>query len=153
MSLKTFFEKVFPFLFNAVERAYDGLTQAQKNALLLGGQFGQLLKTCLTEGYSALVDKAASELNLTQAQVDDLLTALAKKLNINISAPSELIDKLQAQVNAGMEDSSWDALWTTVSGQLAIIIGGGAINWPTLALGLLEFVYQKFIQPKLKTAA
>jgi hypothetical protein len=148
MSLKTFLEKLLPFLFDAVERAYDQLPQAQKDALVKSGQFGQIIKTELTAGYAAIVKAASDKLNLSPTEVDSLLLALAKEMSINTTAPSAVIDYLQAKVNAGLTDSGWDSLWTTVSGQLAIIVAGGSVSWPTLALGLIEFVYQKFIKPK-----
>lgn len=148
MSIKTIFEKLLPFLFTAAERMYDGLPQAQKEALLKSGQFGQVLKTELANGYAAVSAVATKQLGLTSAQVDALVTSLAAEMNIYITQPSDLIDILQAKVNAGMTDSSWDSLWTTVSGQLAIVLTGGTISWPVLALGLLEFVYQKLIKPK-----
>ncbi|ASU34431.1 hypothetical protein [Mucilaginibacter xinganensis] len=148
MSLKTFLEKLLPFLFNAVERAYDQLPQSEKDALVKSGQFGQIIKTELTNGYNAIVKVSADKLGLKPAEVDLLLTSLAKEMSINISKPSDIIDALQSKVNAGLTNSGWDSLWTTISGQLAIIVTGGSVSWPTLALGLIEFVYQKFIQPK-----
>ena len=149
MSLKTFFEKLFPFLFDAIEREFDKLPQSEKDALVQSGQFGQIIKTELHNGYDAIVTAASQKIGLDKATVDNLLTSLAAKFKIDVNAPNELVDKLQEQVNKGLDDSAWDALWTTVSGQLAVILGGGAVSWPTLALGLVEFVYNKFVKGKV----
>lgn len=148
MSLKTLLEKILPFLFSAVEREFDKLPSDQKASLINQGQFGQIIKTELMNGYDAIVKVAADKLDYTEEQVSDLVTALAKKFGVPINAPNEFIDHLQNEVNDSMEDSAWDALWTNVSGQLMIIAGGGAISWPALAFGLIQFVYQRYIQPK-----
>lgn len=147
MSLKTFLEGLFPFLFNAIEREFDKLPKSEQDQLIQSGQFGQIIKTELSNGYHAILTEA-TKIGIDGDTANSLLIALGGKIGITATTGSDVIDRLQTQVNAGLQDSSWDALWTTVSGQLAIIIGGGAISWPTLALGLIEFVYTKFVKPK-----
>ncbi|QTE37462.1 hypothetical protein J3L18_30930 [Mucilaginibacter gossypii] len=145
MSLKSILESIFPFLFNAVERFFDKLPKDQQQSLIQAGQFGQIIKKFLTEGYQAIIDEAG-KIGIDSMTADKLLNDLGGKLGLTVKDGADLIDQLQAKVNAGLQDSAWDNLWTSVSGQLSIIIAGGAINWPTLALGLVEFVYQKFIK-------
>lgn len=137
---------VLPFLFSAIEKQYEKLPQDQKDAILKAGQFSQILKSSLSDGYAVIRIKESDALGITIEQVDTYTLALAKEMNIDITAPGQLIDKLQAKVSAGLTDSSWDSLWTTVSGQLAIVMGGGSLSWPTLALGLIEFVYRKYVK-------
>lgn len=139
---------IFPFLFNAMERFYEQLPQESKNALLESGQFSEILKQMYTEGYDAFVTETSTKLGLTKETIDSLLLGLAKKLNIDIDAPNQLFDKLQALVNKGLEDSAWDNLWHSVASQLTIIISGGRFNWASLAMGIVQFVYEKFIQKK-----
>ena len=148
MSLKSIIESIFPFLFNAVERFFDKLPKDQQQALIQAGQFGQVIKKFLNDGYQAIIDES-EKLGIDSMTADKLLNDLGGKLGLTVKDGADLIDQLQAKVNAGLQDSAWDNLWTSVSGQLAIIIAGGTINWPTLALGLIEFVYRKFVQPKV----
>lgn len=149
MSFKTFIEGIFPFLFDAIKREFDALPDDEQKALIQAGQFGQIIKTELNNGYHGIVTVAGQELGLQPEQVDQLLIDLAKKLNIDLVAltnkPEEFINKLQSLVNKGMEDSAWDNLWHSVSSQLAIIISGGKFNWAQLAIGLIQFVFEKFV--------
>lgn len=151
MSLKSILMAIFPFLFSAIEREFNKLPKEEQDQLIQGGQFGQIIKTSLTDGYDAIITDAG-KIGIDATTAENLLTALAKKMNISVTSGRDFIDKLQAQVNAGLEDSTWDALWTTVSGQLSIIIAGGTVSWPVLALGIIQFVYQKFVQPKQAAA-
>ena len=146
LKLRAILLSILPFLFSAVERFFEKLPDKSKDALLKAGQFSQILKQAYAEGYEAFVDRVASELGMNQDAIDELLLALAKKMNIDIDAPNELFDRLQALVDRGLEDSSWDALWSTVNGQLSIILSGGRFNWATLFMGVIQFVYEKFIR-------
>lgn len=147
-SIRTSLEKLFPFLFNAIEREWDNLPQVDKDALLKAGQFGQIVKLELSNGYDAIVKAAADELGMNIDQVNQLIVELEKKLNIDAHSPQDFIDKLQAYVNKGLEDSAWDNLFHSITSQLAIILSGGKFDWSTLALGLVQFVYEKFIAKK-----
>lgn len=132
-------------MFSAAEKFWEQLPDKSKEALINAGQFGQLLKMGYAKGYDAFILKASNELGLSTDQVNEMLLALAKKLNIDINAPNQLFDKLQGIVDKGLEDSAWDNLWHSVSSQLAILFSGGRFNWSDLAMGLIEFVYKKFI--------
>ena len=149
MSLKTFLEKILPFLFNAVEKEFDNLPKGEQDALINEGQFGQIIKTEFSKGYAAVEALAVSKLGMTPDGVNTSLIALAKKLSIPATTGAEFITGLQAKVTTIVEDSEWDSFWHNVSGQLMIIAGGGTISWPTLAMGLIQLIYDKFVKPKL----
>lgn len=106
MSLKSILMDIFPFLFKAVERYYDDLPQPAKDALLQSGKFAQILKQMYADGYDAFVQKVSAELGMSQDEIDMLLMSLAKKLSIDIDAPNQLFDKLQAAIDKGLEDSA-----------------------------------------------
>jgi hypothetical protein len=150
MSLKTFFMHILPFLFDSVEKEFEKLPDDEKTNLIAAGQFGQIIKTELDKGYDAIVTEASTELGWTNEQTDTALDALATKLGVTdpVNKAKAVVDHLQAEVNKGLEDSSWDALWTVVSGQLSIILGGGKVSWPVVAMGVVEFVYRKYVNPK-----
>ena len=149
MSLKTFLEKILPFLFNAVEKEFDNLPKGEQDALINEGQFGQIIKTEFSKGYAAVEALAVSKLGMTPDGVNTSLIALAKKLSIPATTGAEFITGLQSKVTTIVEDSEWDSFWHNVSGQLMIIAGGGTISWPTLAMGLIQLIYDKFVKPKL----
>jgi len=148
-SLLNFFSGLYHKLLGDLESDFNDLPKDEQDALIKGGQFGEIVKQNFRNGYHAVLADASHVLGLSEAQADELLVALGKKLGINSQYGFATIDYLQSEFNKGLEDSSWDALWTTVSGQLQIILGGGKVNWVTVAIGLTEFVYQKFVKGKV----
>lgn len=137
--------KVLPFLFPAVKREFENLPKEQQNGLIQAGQFAQIIKDHLHDGYDAIIHAAATQLGITDQEANHILTELAKKLGVDTGTPEKLIDKLQSIVNKGLENSVWDNLWHSISGQLAIILSGGELDWGHVALGLIQFVYTEFV--------
>lgn len=137
---------IFPFLRSAMEKFWDSLPDKTKEALIDAGQFGQILKTKYAEGYEAFIQAVADKLNIDKAAADKMLLDLAGKLGIDVNAPEQLFDELQAKVDKLLDDSAWDNLWHSVTGQLQIIFTGGRMNWAQLAMGVIQFVYEKFIK-------
>lgn len=137
---------IFPFLRSAMEKFWDSLPDKTKEALIDAGQFGQILKTKYAEGYEAFIQAVADKLNIDKAAADKMLLDLAGKLGIDVNAPEQLFDELQAKVDKLLDDSAWDNLWHSVTGQLQIIFTGGRMNWAQLAMGVIQFVYERFIK-------
>lgn len=148
MKLLDILKDIFPFLRNAMEKFWDSLPDKTKEALIDAGQFGQILKMKYAEGYDAFVKAVAEKLGMDQAACDAMLLNLAGKLGIDVKAPEQLFDALQEKVNKILDDSAWDNLWHSVTGQLQIIFTGGRMNWAQLAMGVIQFVYDKFIKAK-----
>lgn len=137
---------IFPFLRNAMEKFWDTLPDKTKEALIDAGHFGQILKMKYAEGYEAFVTAISDKLGMDRTATDAMLMNLAGKLGIDIKSPEQLFDALQDKVNAILDDSAWDNLWHSVTGQLQIIFTGGRMNWAQLAMGVIQFVYDKFIK-------
>ena len=148
MKLIDILKDIFPFLRSAMEKFWDSLPEKTKEALIDAGQFGQILKAKYEEGYHAFVAAVSDKLGIDQATTDTMLLNLAGKLGIDIKAPEQLFDELQAKIDKILDDSGWDNLWHSVTGQLQIIFTGGRMNWAQLAMGVIQFVYEKFINKK-----
>lgn len=150
-SLGLFFAGLYHAILNDLEHRFNQLPDEEQKALIEGGQFGQLIKSGLDDGVEAIEKKAADLLGWTPEQIQTAWQGLASKLGLPGTSDfgNNVIDHLQSEVDSILEDSAWDALWTTVSGQLQIVLGGGKINWVIVASGFTEFVYVKFVKGKL----
>lgn len=147
-TLKSIFSILFPALLDSAEREFKKLPAPVQAALIQQGRLGQIIKLYYPEGLQAILEAARQELQLEPEVTNGLLHNLARKFNLE--TPQELIDYLQTNTaEARLEDSAWDSLWTLISGQLQVIASNGQINWATVALGITEFIYRKFIRGKL----
>ena len=137
-----------PFLKNALERFFDSLPEQAKKALKDSGKIAQVLKETYASGYEAFLVAIKDALNLDKEETDKIIMDLAKKLNIDVNAPNEFFDKLQEHINKIKEDSAWDGLWNSVATQLSILLSGGRFDFKALALGIVQWVFEKFVQKK-----
>lgn len=138
---------ILPFLFSAIEREWNKLPEKTKEVMIQSGQFGQLLKQYYKSGYDEFLKVIEKELGLSKETTDEMLRGLAKKMGWDIDAPAELFDRLQEKIDSILEDSTWDNLWTSIAGQLHLLFTEGRVNWGQLMMGLVQFVYEKFIKP------
>lgn len=141
-------ESVFPFLFGALKKSWDNLTTAQQQALVNSGMIGQFLKNNLTMLGTDLVNVIAKNTTLTPDQVTSTLIALAGTFGFTGNDLNQAVTFLQSKLQNASSDKEWNGLLNIILNAGATILSGGALDWVHVALGLGEWVYQQFIQPK-----
>lgn len=150
MSLKTILEKVFPFLFSEVTKAWDSLPSDQQSALINSGQIGQILKEELSNGAAAVLNAIEQKTGIPEATAEQSLLALAGHLGYSVTTVTDFIDQLQAKINAGLSDPDWDALWAGITGTAIAIFSDNIPAAITAGVGLLgalgKLIYDKFIK-------
>jgi hypothetical protein len=144
-------ESIFPFLFSALRRSWDNLSQQQQQALIQSGTIGQYLKNNLTILGDDLVSLISNDLNLDRNIVEDTLIALAGKFGVTTTSVNDAVAFLQKKLQSASSNEEWNGLLSTLLNVGATILSGGAIDWVHVALGLGEWVYQQFIAPKQVT--
>ncbi len=150
IKLKDILMTILPFLFSAIEREWKKLPEKTKEVMIESAKIGQLLKTSYKMGYDACVKLIAEQFGMTNEEVDKMLMTLANLMGFDINTPYEFFDRLELEAAKRVENSSWDSLWTTLQGQLHVIRTEGRMKWPQLAMGLIQFVFEKFILPHNK---
>lgn len=146
--LVKFLESIFPFLFNALKRSWDNLTEQQQQALVNAGAIGQFLKNNLNALGGDLVSLISNDLNLDKSIVEATLIALAGKFGLNTASVDEAVAFLQKKLQSANSDAEWNGLLNIILNTGATILSGGALDWVHIALGLGEWVYQNFIAQK-----
>jgi len=147
MSLKTFLEKLFPFLFAAMQRTWDQLTPIQQSAITNAGQIGQLLKNNLDMLGDDLKVLIAKQTGLPDELIGNMLLSLAAKFGLTTTSENDAIAFLQKKLNAAASDEEWNGLLTIILNAGGIILSGGSLNWAQIAIGIGEWAYHKFVKP------
>lgn len=141
-------ESIFPFLFNALKRAYDNLSETQQTALVNSGTLGQLLKANLKVLGDDLVAAAAKETGLTPQQVTDTYIHLAGIFGFNTNVLNDAVDFLQKKLSGAASTPEWNGILNIILNAGATFLSGGALDWTHIAIGIGEWVYQNFIKGK-----
>lgn len=152
MSLKTLLEKILPFLFNAMQKAWDQLTQVQQSAITNSGLIGQLLKNNLTILGNDLVDLAVKETGLPVDTVTATLLALAAKFGCTTTDLNTAVAYLQSKLSGAASDEEWNGLLTILLNAGGTLLSGGTLSWPSIAIGLGEWAYHNIIAKKIPSA-
>jgi hypothetical protein len=144
--LSKLLESIFPFLFSALKRSWDNLTQSQQTALTNAGVIGQFLKNNLTALGGDLVQAISNQTGLSEVIVQQTMLALANEFGLQTTDVNAAILHLQSKLTAAQSTSEWNGLLSTILNAGATILSGGAIDWVHVALGLGEWVYQQLIK-------
>jgi hypothetical protein len=146
MSLKTFLQKIFPFLFKAMQRSWNKLPKDQQDAIVKSGKIGQLIKTNLDIAGSKLITLIALETGLSEVTVGEILINLSKKFGNDTAYADSAAVYLQRKLMQASSDEEWNGLLTIILNAGATLLTGGALQWAQIAIGLGEWAYQKFIK-------
>lgn len=146
--LKSALSALLSLFTNQSERTFQKLPQELRNSLIEQGRLGQLIKIYFSRGLSTIQEAAFKELDMAPEVSLQLLQQLARKFNLENA--QDLIEYLQINTADGrLDNSAWDSLWMLIAGQLQVITAGGQIDWATVAMGLTEFIYRKFVQGRI----
>ncbi len=145
MSLKTFLEKLLPFLYNAAERAFDDLeAEAQKDGIN-GSKIAQVIKNNLDADETTVTALIAQETGMDAVDVGAALQQIGEHYGIT---DGSIITYLQGELKKASGTLNWNGLVKTFGDIGAIVLSKGKITWETLALGVGQYIYDKYIKPK-----
>lgn len=124
-------------LLKDTEDAFNDLPQAQQDAIKNGVQISQIIKDNIQRGETYVKEVIISRLNLSPSIVDGLFDQLSKDLKYE-SILNGVADKIGQQLT----DIAYNEEFEKISKFAAMFLGAGAVNWITLALGVIEYAYQ-----------
>ena len=149
MSFKSILQAIFPFLFSALRREFDSRPEEDRMALINGSLFGQVLKDYSKQGYDAVVKAAFNVLGWPKETVDEVLMMLAQKKGVVIPSPERFIEWIHGQELFLLDNSAYDDFFSSLAGQVAIILSKEKLDWTVIAVGLLEFAYRHSVKGKI----
>lgn len=152
MSLITkLLESIFPFLFSALKRAWDSLTEEQQDAITNSGIVGQYLKNNLTALSADLITAITKATGLPASTIESMLISLAQKMGMTTTsadnAAANAVTYIQNKLKTAASDEQWNGFLQTLLNAGATILTGGALNWAHLALGIGEWAYRQYVEP------
>lgn len=152
---KTFFGKIIAaiggfiaHLFTGAKNAFDELTPAQQQAIVQGVNISQILKDGYTKGVDFVLGEIETQLTIPQDVATQLLQTALKDIGINETDLQTGFNKLADKVQAGVTQTGWNSLWQTIASSAAQWLSTGSLNWVSLAMGLVEWVYQNMVKSK-----
>lgn len=144
-------ESIFPFLFNALKRAWDSLSPDQQNAITNSGIIGQYLKNNLNALSGDLISAITKATGLDGSIVESTLISIAEKLGSEATGADQTaanaVTFIQTKLSSASSDEEWNGLLQIILNAGATILTGGGLNWAHLALGIAEWAYRQFIEP------
>ncbi len=143
MSIIDLLKKLFPFLVKAAEKAFNNLEEAAKTAGINGSLFAQIIKENVDAAESDVEALLKSKLGLTDTQYTLLVEAIAAKYSVK---KENLILYLQTEFKTRTDDVLHSSLANEVFAAVAIVLSKGKLSWLTLAMGVGEFIYRKFVK-------
>jgi hypothetical protein len=156
---KTFFGKLlaaiggfFIHLLSGAKTAFNELSPEQQQALINGVNISQIIKENYSKGETAVVELIATQTGLPNDVVAASILAIAKDAGINITSVQGYLDALADKVQAGITDNGWNSLFSDIAAFGASWLSTGSLNWISLSMGLIEFVYQHSVASKTTTA-
>lgn len=152
---KTFFGKIiaaigvfFTHLLNGAKAAFSELSPDQQQALINAVNISQIIKEGYTKGEDYVVAEITTATGMPKDVVEQTILAIAKDAGVNTTSVQGYLDSLANRVQADITDNGWNSLFSDIAAFGATWLSTGSLNWVSLSMGLLEFVYQHFIASK-----
>lgn len=146
MSIFSFLKGLFPFLVSAAEKTFKHLDDDVKESGINGSLFAQIIKDNVTAAQHDVEALIKDKLKLS----DEAYKELADALRAEYKIPDALgvIVYLQNMVNDATSDILHNSKVQEIFSVAAAILSKGKLTWLTLAMGIGEYIYRKFVKGK-----
>lgn len=150
---KTFFGKLlaaiggfFAHLVSGAKSAFSELPKEQQDAIIQGVNISQILKDGYTKGVQFVLGEIEAKLNIPEDVATILLQSSLKDVGIDEADLQTGFNKLADQIQAGITDTHYNSLWQTIANSAAQWLSTGSLSWISLAMGLIEWAFQRFVK-------
>jgi hypothetical protein len=138
----------FISLVSGARGAFNKLSPEQQKALIDGTNISQILKENYKQGEVAVLALITKTTGIPADVATQVILAIAKDAGVNVTSVQDYLNHLADKVQAGITDNGWNALFSDIASFGASWLSTGSLNWVSLGMGLIEFVYQHFIASK-----
>lgn len=150
---KTFFGRLlaaiggfFAHLVSGAKTAFSQLPKEQQDAIIQGVNISQILKDGYTKGVAFVLGEIEAKLNIPEDVATILLQSALKDIGIDEADLQTGFNKLKDRIQAGVTDTHYNSLWQTIASSAAQWLSTGSLGWVSLAMGLLEWAFQRFVK-------
>lgn len=138
--------EIISHLLHGAQNAFNNLPKEQQDAIISGVNVSEILKTSASQGEAAVVKLVADKIGMSTDVATGLILNIGKDLGIDANSVQDVLDHIADKAQSAVTDNSWNALWQDIAKFAASWLSTGSLNWVTLALGVIEFAFQKFVK-------
>jgi hypothetical protein len=149
MSLKTLIASIghfFEKLFNTTRDSFNDLPKEQQEAIIQGVNVAEIIKLDYRQGAENLIHQIAAVTNVSDDVAKAVILHVLNSLGIDAIEVQDGLDKFAQRVENTITDDGYNGLWQSIAKFAASWLSTGSLNWITLSLGVVEFVYQKLFK-------
>lgn len=132
-------------LFTGAGNGFNELAPAMQQGAVNGSQISQILKLFYAKGEAFVIQKITDVTGLPADVATQAVLSVAKDAGINTTSVQAYLDHIADTVQAGVTDNKWNALWQDVAKFAANYLTQGKLDWVTLSIGIIEYVFQTFV--------
>jgi hypothetical protein len=133
-------------LFNSTGKAFKELPPDQQQGAIFGSQISQIIKNGYAKGEAWVISEISNVTGLPSDVVEQTVLSIAKDAGVNTASVQVYLDHLADKLQSGITDNGHDALFETIAKFAASYLTQGKLNWVTLGLGIIEYVYNAYIK-------
>lgn len=136
----------FVSLFHNAGKSFKDLPPDQQKAAIDGSNISQLLKTGYKNGEAWIISEISKVTGLPADVATQTILSIAKDNGVNTDSVQAYLDHIADKVQAGVTDNKWNAIWQDIAKFAANYLTQGKLDWVSLSLGIIEYVFQTFVK-------
>lgn len=136
----------FASLFHNAGKSFKDLPPDQQQATIDGSNISQIIKTGYAKGEDWLLGEIVNVTHLSPDVAKQTVLSIAKDNGVNTDSVQAYLDHIADKVQAGVTDNKWNAIWQDIAKFAANYLTQGSLDWVSLSLGIIEYVFQTFVK-------
>jgi hypothetical protein len=142
-------KQLLPFLMDAAEKAYYTLPNDQQEAIKRASIIAQVVKHGFENKtpVEQIIVNLLQQLNVTRDTLNDIFTTYWQQKGQDVSGTTEGIQLLLADASLRTE-TGLKSLWNGFVNVVSTVVAN--VDWSVLLLGVVEFVYKRFVKGVVK---
>lgn len=133
-------------LFHNAGKSFTSLPPDQQKAAIDGSNISQILKTGYAKGEAWTLGEITRVTELPADVAEQTILSIAKDNGVNTASVQAYLDHIADKVQEGVTDNKWNAIWQDTAKFAANYLTQGKLDWISLSLGIIEYVFQTFVK-------
>lgn len=140
---------ILPFLRSAVEKSFKALPKDEQERLKKIALLVQIIKLGREQNLSvdAIIANMVNQSGLTVANIEAWFIEYWAQKGQNVGSLKEAVSLILADASQRTE-TGLKSLWNGIVNLIAGVVSN--VDWEALLLGIVQFVYEKFIKGRVK---
>lgn len=133
-------------LFHNAGKSFEALPPDQQKATIDGTNISQILKTGYANGEAWILAEITKVTGLPSDVAQQTILSIAKDNGVDTTSVQAYLDHIADKVQSGVTDNKWNAIWQDIAKFAANYLTQGKLDWISLSLGIIEYVFQTFVK-------